>query len=601
MARRVVSVAFLAITAFAGTILLADSPVHTVHGAAAGNTRIMLFNQTPAAGFSVRRNNVAAGTAVAGPSGVVVYETNAVSGDRYEFLMTGVTPVTPAQPSGFVATGDTQGCVSVSWNPPASSDYVTGYSLLWRTGAGAYTDSVIIDALDISKGAKWVSGRCGMPTGTYTFALRAHNSFDRWSTLSAPGSTSITNQDTQGPTPPTNVKVTESSFGCASVTWTRSGDPDVTGYRVYLGTKPRAQGAYSDSIDAANAAAAQKCGLSAGSYYFSVRAYTALGIVSAYSKEVMLAARGTDILGPTITQRMPAPGAINVPRNAVIFFVVADDKTGVNTSAISVTINGTSYPFTTSVVAGGFAVQCDPPGDFAADSDVPVALSVPDLATPPNVSTRTYSFHTGTGTLTDTDPPVLTATAPTANSVGIDTRPTIDVRVVDAGLGVDFSSLVMTVNGTAVTYSIEGDPADAHVRFRPANPFAYESVVHVRVDACDRGGPANCATLTYDFTVRSADAALAGQGAIVPDGFWANDPDRPLEVRDLPGRWSIRIFDTSGAIVRHHENDADGATWTWNFRNDQGQRVAPALYLVRVTDAGGAVQRSGRFLVQSGR
>jgi hypothetical protein len=106
-------------------------------------------------------------------------------------------------------------------------------------------------------------------------------------------------------------------------------------------------------------------------------------------------------------------------------------------------------------------------------------------------------------------------------------------------------------------------------------------------------------SLDYRFTVASANAALTGKGAIVPDGFWANDPSRQLEIRNLPSRWTVRIFDTAGSSVRRHENHEEGATWTWNFTNDNGQRVAPALYLVRVTDSSGAVQRRGRFLVQS--
>jgi hypothetical protein len=53
--------------------------------------------------------------------------------------------------------------------------------------------------------------------------------------------------------------------------------------------------------------------------------------------------------------------------------------------------------------------------------------------------------------------------------------------------------------------------------------------------------------------------------------------------------------------VRHHVNQNAGETWTWDFRNDAGGRVAPALYLVRVTDGSGAVKRSGRFLVQAPR
>lgn len=601
MFRSAVAIALVGSIVSAGAVMAAGTTAHPAGSAAAGNTQIMLFNQTPAASYSVRRNNVAAGTVVAAPAGMLVYETNATLGDRFEFLMTGVTPVTPAAPSAFAATGDTQGCVSAAWNPPAASDYVTGYSLLWRTGGGAFTDSVAIDAIDISKGAKWVAGHCGFASGTYVFALRAHNSFDRWSALSASSTTAIGNQDTQGPVPPTNVKVVESTFGCATITWTRSSDPSVTGYRVYFGTHPRSQAAYTDSLEAGTAATAEECGLAQGNYYFAVRAYTATGARSAYSKEVVLAARGTDTAAPTISQRAPAPGATNVPRNTGIFFVAVDDKTGVSASSISVTVNGVQRSYTTSPVTGGLAVQCDPAADLPADSDIPVVLSVADLATTPNVAQRSYSFHTGSSAVTDNNPPVVSATSPAPDAAGVDLRPTIEVQVTDAGLGVDLSALAMTVNGASVAFSVAGDPASARIRFRPAQDFNAESTVRIHVDACDRAQPANCASLDYEFSVRSANATLAGQGAIVPDGFWANDPSRPLEIRDLPGRWTVRIFDASGASVRRHENESEGATWLWDFRNDRGQRVAPALYLVRVTDAGGAVQRSGRFLVQSPR
>jgi hypothetical protein len=561
----------------------------------------MLFNATPAATYAVRRNNVASGTIVAAPSGALVYEANTNAGDRYEFLVTGINPVTPAPPSGFTATGDTQGCVSTAWNAPASQDYVTGYSLLWKTGAGAFVDSTRIDAVDISKGAKWVAGHCGFAAGTYVFALRAHNSFDRWSGLSANSTAMISNGDTQGPVPPTNVKVVETGFGCATLTWTRSGDPGVSGYRVYLGARPRAQAAYTDSLDAGSTAGAERCGLAQGNHYFSVRAYTATGVVSAYSKEVLLVARGTDTAAPTISQRSPAAGASDVPLNARIFFVVIDDKTGVDASSISVTVNSAPRGVTTSPATGGFAVQCDAGANWPADSDVPVTLSVADRATPPNVAQSTWSFHTGTSAVTDDTAPVIGATSPVADAAGIDSRPTIDVVVSDAGLGVDLTSLHLTVNGSDVAFSLEGTPASTHIRYRPALDFSAESTVRVHVDACDRAEPANCSTLDYQFTVRGANAALAGPGAIVPDGYWAGDPSRPLEVRDLPGGWTVRIFDTSGATVRRHENQAIGATWWWDFRNDGGQRVAPALYLVRITDAAGAVQRSGRFLVQSPR
>lgn len=601
MLRNAAAIALAITIASTHAAIAAGKSAAPARDAAAGNTQFLLFNLTPAASYSIRRNNVASGTVVAAPSGVVAYETNASNGDVFQFLASGITPVTPAPPSGLVATGNTQGCVSASWNPPSASDYVTGYSLLWKTSGSVFSDSTAIASGDIAKGAKWVAGHCGLASGTYIFALRAHNSFDRWSVLSASSTTTISNQDTQGPVPPTNVKVTESSFGCAALSWTRSSAPDVTGYRVYFGTRSRTQSAYTDSLDAGNAAATQRCTLAQGTYYFAVRAYTAVGAMSAYSKEVSLSARGADTAGPSIAQRSPAPGASNVALNSSVFFVAADDKTGVNASSISVKLNNVASPFSTSPVTGGIAVQCDPALDFPANSDVAVAISVADLATPPNVTERTYSFHTGSSAVVDNTPPATHATSPGNGATAVDPRPTIEIELVDAGVGVDIASIVLEVNGSPVTFAVDGDPASVRVRYRPAAAFAALSSVEVHLEACDRAQPPHCSTLDYEFTVRGANAALAGNGAIVPDGYWANDAARPLEVRDLPANWGVHIFDTAGASVRHHVNQNDGATWTWDFRNDVGGHVAPALYLVRVTDSSGAVKRSGRFLVQSPR
>jgi hypothetical protein len=306
-----------------------------------------------------------------------------------------------------------------------------------------------------------------------------------------------------------------------------------------------------------------------------------------------------DTEAPSISGRNPAPGASNVARNAPLFFLATDDGTGVDAESITVTVNGASQEVTTTAIVDGVAVQCTPANDYPANADVEIELTVADGASPPNVVTRTYTFHTGTSFITDSQAPQIGAAYPVAGAEGVEARPMIDVRVADSGLGVNLASLVMRVNGEEVSFTLEGTPADAHVRHRPASAFAPHSTVEVRVETCDLAASPHCDAFELYFDVGAASASTTGRGAIVPDGYWAGDPARPLEIRDLPQNWWVRIFDASGAAVRRHENPAEGTTWVWNFRNDRGNRVAPALYLVRVSDAKGSVQRSGRFLVQS--
>jgi hypothetical protein len=596
------SVLFAACTAFAplAAAQAGSAGAASKEPAAAGVTQFLLFNLAPAGSYDVSRNGSPVGSFTAGPAGTLRYEDRASTGDRFEFLLTGIDPVVPSRPSAFVAADNSEGCAVLSWNTPPATEYVADYSLLWGRDPGVYTDSLQVSRLDvINDGVRSLTARCGFPSGTYRFALRAHNAFDLWSALSDPSTTTISNENTQGPVPPTNVKVTESTFGCATVTWSKSSDPTVVAYRVHFGTRPRSQAAYTDSIEAGNATSATRCGLAQGTYYFAVRAMTALGVFSAYSKEVSLAAQGTDVSAPLIAQRSPGPGATGVPLNAGIFFVGTDDKSGVDAGGIVVRVDGQNCAYSASAAPGGFAVQCDPPGDFAPEADVTVEVTVPDRASPANTATSTWTFRTGTSAVNDIDPPVIAAVAPAEGATVVDLRPTIEVEITDAGLGVDLSSVVLEIDGEVAAHAVTGSPQSLRVTYRPGAPLPAGAEVEVRVEACDRALPANCATpRVFRFTV-AATSVVRGAGAIVPDGFWANDPDRPLEVHNLPRAWSVRIFDTAGHSVRRFENTVEGGTWTWDFTNDEGRRVAPALYLVRVTDAGGGVRSSGRFLVQA--
>jgi len=599
MVRHAFSIVLFAALAGAATSAPAAGKASAGSQPAAGNTQFLIFDLAPAGNYTIRKNGAAAGSQVASPAASITLEDVTQTGDTYVFTLTGIQPVTPGGPSGLVATGRTDGCVVLSWNNAAGNDYVTDYALLWGRDPGVYTDSLPIDRLDIVKGTtKSTHTRCGMQTGTFHFALRAHNSFDRWSALSAPSTATISNQNTAGPVPPTNVRVTEPSLGCAQVTWNRLSDPTVTGYRMYFGTQRRSQAAYTDSVDAGNTTTASRCALAAGTYYFAVRSYTGTGTFSGYSTEVTLVAQGTDVAAPNISQRSPAPGATGVPLNANIFFVLTDDKTGVSSSSIQVLANGVAITPSLTPASNGYAVQCNPAADFPPNTDVLVEMTASDRANPANVMSRNWTFRTGSTAANDVTAPTLQAVSPGPGAIGVEGRPTIVVSLADAGLGVDFATVELRVNGTLVAFTVDGTPSSAEIRYRPATGFGSGSEVRVDVEACDRAAVQNCATpLVFTFTV-GTDLA-SSTGAIVPDGFWADDPNRPLEVRNLPRSWMVRIFDATGVAVRRFQSSADGFTWSWDFTNDTGQRVAPALYLVRVTDGSGAVHSAGRFLVQS--
>ncbi|HEX5133264.1 MAG TPA: Ig-like domain-containing protein [Candidatus Krumholzibacteria bacterium] len=574
--------------------------------AAATSTRILLFNVPPAASYDVRQNGTSVASLNAGPAGSVSFDGSTSPGDAIAFLLTGIDPVTPSAPGGFVATGSTDGCVQLTWNTPVNTEYVTDFSLLWGPSAGVYTDSLHVDHLEIvHNGAVSFSTQCGFANGTYVFALRAHNSFDLWSGLSAASTTTISNENTQGPPPPANVAVAENPAGCAHVTWTSSSDPSVVGYRVYRGTRPRAQGAYVDSTDVGLANSVSFCELAAGTYYLAVRARTTIGVMSGYSKEVSLNLVGPDVTPPVISQLSPPDGTTGVARNTTVFFVVSDARSGVDASSIDVRLNGQPCDVTHTAIPGGtgYAVQCSPSGELAANTLYQVTVSASDNADPENMATAASSFTTGANSVNDIDPPVFSGATPSNGAVEVLGTTPVEVTISDSGLGVDFQSIVMTIDGAPVGVEVSGTPASARISHQPAAPFAGGRTIRVTVEGCDRAGTPNCAVpLSFEFTVASPLAAVAAPGAIVPNGFWANDPARPMEIRDLPPAWDVRIFDAAGTPVRRFQNKQGSAyTWTWDFRNDGGQRVAPALYLVRVTDGAGSVREAGRFLVQADR
>ncbi len=70
-----------------------------------------------------------------------------------------------------------------------------------------------------------------------------------------------------------------------ALSWVRSPTPEVTGYRIYFGAVSRS---YSNNITVGNLTNHTISGLTSGvTYYFTVTAYTANGVESLYSNELL--------------------------------------------------------------------------------------------------------------------------------------------------------------------------------------------------------------------------------------------------------------------------------------------------------------------------
>ncbi|OPL13835.1 MAG: hypothetical protein AVO38_12755 [delta proteobacterium ML8_D] len=102
----------------------------------------------------------------------------------------------------------------------------------------------------------------------------------------------------------------------------------------------------------------------------------------------------------------------------------------------------------------------------------------------------------------DSDPPNTSGHIPGKNATGVAPNTNIIVHVIDAGDGVDRSSLVMRVNGETVAPAISGSPADYTLTYDPSVDFNYGQVITVEIDAQDLSDPPNVMDHeSYNFTI----------------------------------------------------------------------------------------------------
>ena len=218
----------------------------------------------------------------------------------------------------------------------------------------------------------------------------------------------------------------------------------------------------------------------------------------------------TDVDPPVLNAMTPADGQTEVPLNTNISFRLDDLISGVDTSTIVVTVNGTDV--TADVVPSGptssIRMDYDPPTDFLYNQTVTVTVDASDIAGNA-MATGSFSFST----ITDLTPPAIQNMVPADGDVDVPVDTDISFELTDAISGVDATAVHVTVNGTNVDASLVtgGTPDLTTVTYDPPLDFNYGATITVTVDAADVAGNV-MSTASYSFdTVPDTDSVIIDQ------------------------------------------------------------------------------------------
>jgi chitodextrinase len=200
------------------------------------------------AGYKVYRSGTEIGETVTNSFSV----TGLIAGTTYNMTVrafdaagnlsaaSGVLPITtsltnvgdnqaPTTPSNVTASGITANSFTLNWNASLDNVAVVGYEV-YRNGTLAGTPAA--NALNLNSGL--------IANTTYVMTVIAYDANGNKSSASAPISVTTTNSvvaDSQLPTAPTNVTVSNITSNGAKITWTASTDNiGVTGYEIFRDT-----------------------------------------------------------------------------------------------------------------------------------------------------------------------------------------------------------------------------------------------------------------------------------------------------------------------------------------------------------------------------
>lgn len=215
-----------------------------------------------------------------------------------------------------------------------------------------------------------------------------------------------------------------------------------------------------------------------------------------------------------ITNIFPVCGSTKVPVNTSILWQIREFANPYDADSIIFTVQGIEVQdtaeFSVTGIVGGLSLFYNPPEDFPFDTEVTVTLTITDTSIPPITFTTVCSWRT----VPDTKPPIITNLLPACDFINVDVAEPISFDVVDAGLGVDPSSITLAIEGitvcsgiTLTTTAIPGSGTGFHVVYEhPDRLFRYGTNVSVAIEASDVAEPPNSTFFVCTFSTEDSSA-----------------------------------------------------------------------------------------------
>lgn len=195
-----------------------------------------------------------------------------------------------------------------------------------------------------------------------------------------------------------------------------------------------------------------------------------------------------DSLPPVTQLHQPVRGGREIALHSMISVVIRDSLTGVDAKSIQFRLDNQPVPYEISGTPRDYRISHQPNVDFGFNERHTVAIDAADLAPTPNVMpTDQYNFYT----LVDTLAPKVISVTPEADAVGVSIYTPIVIVLEDQPAGVDTNSIWMTVAGDTVSPKLSGNLQRLTLTYVPKNPFPYNAMIPVELNAGDLSGRKN--------------------------------------------------------------------------------------------------------------